>query len=135
MVTFLLSTLVCASSCVCLKNSGQNRQSHTGCICLIFLHCVFSYVFSTNLDQSMQSHTGCICLAFLHCVFSYVSSKNLDQSMQSHTGCICLILCHCFYLFQVFSHWYWLNFGHYFQDFFPLPQNFDVKVCSSLNSN
>ena len=34
--TFLRTTLVCASSCVSLKNLGQSRQSHTGCICLIF---------------------------------------------------------------------------------------------------
>ena len=66
-VTFLLST--CASSYVSPKNFGQSRQSHTGCICLIFLHCGCSNVFSNHLPEWMHSHTECIYLTFLHCVF------------------------------------------------------------------
>ena len=35
----------------------------------------------------MHSHTGCICLAFLHCGFSYVSSNGLPE-LHTHIGCI-----------------------------------------------
>ena len=70
MVTFLLATLVCASSYVSSKNLGQRRQSDTGCICLTFLHCVFLNVSSNGLHEKWQSHIGCICLTFLQCAFS-----------------------------------------------------------------
>ena len=91
MVPFLLSTLVCASSYVYSKNLGQSRQSHTGHICLIFLHCVFSNVSSKRLHKRMQSHIGCICWTFLHYAFSNVSSNCVHEKMHSHIGCICLI--------------------------------------------
>ena len=48
-------------------------QSHTGCICLTFLHCAFFNVSPNRLPEWMQSHSGCICLTFLHCAFSNVS--------------------------------------------------------------
>ena len=39
----------------------------------------------------MHSHTGCICLIFLHYAFSNVSSNGLHEKMHNHTSCICLI--------------------------------------------
>ena len=48
----------------------------------------FSYVSSKNLGQSMQSHTDCICYIFLQCAFSNVSSNCLPGRMQSHIGYI-----------------------------------------------
>ena len=91
MVTFLLSTLISASSCVPSKNLGQtqNRQSHTGCISLIFLQCAFSNVPSNYLPERMHSYTGCICLAFPHYALSNVSSNYLPERRYIHTGCIC----------------------------------------------
>ena len=74
-------------------------QSHTGCICLTFLHCVFSNVSSNRLPEQMQNHTGCICWTFLHCAFSNVSSNDLLEKRQSHTGCICLTFLH--YVFSM----------------------------------
>ena len=50
-VNFLLSTVVCASSCVSSKNLGQSRQCHIGCICLAFHHCAFSNVSSNGLPE------------------------------------------------------------------------------------
>ena len=38
-------------------------HTHTGCICLTFLHCVFSNEFLNWLPEKMHSHTGCICSA------------------------------------------------------------------------
>ena len=70
-------------------------QSHTGCICLIFLHCAFSNESSKRLHERMQNHSGCICLTFLHCAFSNVSSKRLHERMQSHIDCICLTFLRC----------------------------------------
>ena len=58
---------------------------------------VFSYVSFIHLDQSMHSHTGCICLTFLHCAFPNVYSKSLDQRRQSHTGCIFFRYSHTVY--------------------------------------
>ena len=40
----------------------------------------------------MQSHTGCMCLAFLHCVSSNVSSNGLYERIHSYIDCICLTL-------------------------------------------
>ena len=37
--------------------------------------CEFSNVASNCISERMHSHTGCICLVFLHCVFSNVSSN------------------------------------------------------------
>jgi len=48
-----------------------------------------SNVYSTCLPERMYSHTGCICLAFLHCAFLNVSSNCLPERMHSHIGCIC----------------------------------------------
>merc|ERR1739846_121277 len=42
----------------------ERIQSHTGCICLVFLHCAFPNVYSKSLGQRRQSHTGCIFLLF-----------------------------------------------------------------------
>ena len=39
-----------------------------------------------------DSHTGCICLTYLHCAFSNVSSNGLLGKMHNHTDCICLIV-------------------------------------------
>ena len=89
------NTSVCASSYVSSENLGESRQSHTGCICLAFLHCVFSDVDSTTLPEKMQSHIGCICLFFLHCVLSNVPSKRLPKRRHSHIDCICLTFLHC----------------------------------------
>ena len=50
----------------------KKMHSHTGCICLTFLHCVISSVFSNCLPERMHSHTGCICLAFFPlCIFKW----------------------------------------------------------------
>ena len=69
--------------------------SHTGCICLSFLHCVFSHVSSDPLPDRMHNHIGCNCLSFLRCVLSNVSSKRWHKKTQNHIGCICLIFLHC----------------------------------------
>ena len=76
-----------------LKCLLERMQSHTGCICLFFLHCVFSNVSSNCLPEMMHNYTGCICLTFLHCAFSNVSSNCLRRKMYNHTGCICLTTC------------------------------------------
>ena len=65
-------------------------HSHTGCICLAFLHRAFSNVSSNGLPEKRQSHIGCICLAFLHCVFSNGSSNGLYEKMHSDIDCIYL---------------------------------------------
>ena len=67
----------------------ERMHTHTGCICLTFLHCAFSNVSSNGLYEQMHSHIGCIYSSFLHCVFSNVPTKHLHRRMQSHTGCIC----------------------------------------------
>ena len=43
----------------------------------LFSQCVFSCVSSNCLLERMESHTGCICLTFLHGGFSNVSSYGL----------------------------------------------------------
>ena len=48
----------------------------------------FGNVSLKQLYERMQSHTGCICLTFLHCAFSNVSSNCLPEKRQSHIGCI-----------------------------------------------
>ena len=55
----------------------ERIQSHTGCICLVFLHCAFPNVYSKSLGQRRQSHTGCI---FFVCVIRW-SSKCLYVGM------------------------------------------------------
>ena len=112
------------------SNESSNRlhelkQSHTGCICLIFPHYVFSNVLSNWLLKRLHSHIGCICctffhcvfsnvpsnclpermynhmlhwLTFLHCEFSNVLSNALPEQMQSHIGCICRTFLHCVFL-------------------------------------
>ena len=70
-------------------------QSHTGCICLTFLHCVYSNVFSNRLPVKMQSYIGCICLTFIHSVFSNVSSNCLPEKKHNYTGCTCLTFLQC----------------------------------------
>ena len=74
-------------------------RSHTGCICLTFLHCAFSSVPSNRLSERMHSCIGCICLTFLQCAFSNVSSNCLAERMHSHTGSNCMAFPRC-----VFSH-------------------------------
>ena len=59
------------------------------------LICVLTCVFSNCLHHWMHSHTGCICLAFLHCVFSNVSANRLPEQMHSRIGCIYLAFLHC----------------------------------------
>ena len=70
-------------------------QSHTGCICLSFLHRALLNVSSHGLHHMRHSHIGCICSTFPHCVFSNVSSNCLPERMQSHIGCICSTFLHC----------------------------------------
>ena len=59
----------------------NQRHSHTGCICLTFLHCGFSGVSSNGLPERMHSHIGCICLTYLHCVISCVYLDRLSDGM------------------------------------------------------
>ena len=98
-------------------------HSHTGCICLTYLHYVFLnkssnqpvnafsqklhfllssivcfYVFWNCLLEKRQSHTDCNCLIFLHCVCSNASSNSPFEKMHSHTSCICLTFLQ--YVFQ-----------------------------------
>ena len=70
-------------------------HNHTGCICLIFLHCAFSNVSSNGLPERMHSHIGCISLTFLHCVFLNVSSMYVDQRRHNRIGSIVLPFPHC----------------------------------------
>ena len=48
---------------MCLQMAGlqpEGIQSHTGCICLVFLHCAFPNVYWKSLGQRRHGHTGCI---------------------------------------------------------------------------
>ena len=70
-------------------------HNHTGCICLIFLHCVFSNVSSNCLHMRMHNHTGSICLSspqfwlpspelqYCHKIFSSHSCLDYAPSLQS----------------------------------------------------
>ena len=97
-------------------------HSHTGCICLSFLHCVFSNVSSNCLLEWMQSHIGCIYMIFLQCVFSNVSSKRLHAKMYSHTG---------YTLSYLWRFPHLLCSNHDFQKF--LPFLFFTLDCASPN--
>ena len=66
------------------KGLLERMHSHTGCICVAFLHCVFSFVSSNDMSVRMYSRIGCICVAFPHCAFLNVSSRRLDERMHSH---------------------------------------------------
>ena len=115
----VLKVSACGDECfstfsyVSSKNLGQSMQSHTDCICYIFLQCAFSNVSSNRLSEKWQSHIGCICSTFLHCVFSNVSSNCLRGETQSCIGCICLIF---LYLYLCFSrehlHWHPFHWSH-----------------------
>ena len=48
----------------------------------------FSNVFSNGMTGRMQSHTSCICPIFLHCTFSKVSSNCLPERRHICIGCI-----------------------------------------------
>ena len=126
-----------------------------------FPHCGVSNDSSIHSAQSMHSHTGCICLSFLHRVFSNVSSNRLRDMMHTHIGCICLIflcplslslkpdwLCFycnllvqnfdpfpaykkrvvfCNYCFQLKAHWFWTvgtEIESESQNRFPRPRKF-----------
>ena len=73
-------------------------HSHTGCICVAFLHCMFSYVSSNDMSVRVHSRIGCICVGFPHCAFLNVSSRRLDERMHSHIGYNCLTSLHCAFL-------------------------------------
>ena len=99
-------------------------HSHTGCICLTFLHCGFSNVFSKRLHKRMHSHTGCICLIFLQCVFSNEPSDGLHERMHTHIGCIGLISFlghgHPLPLLRKLQYWHCFHPNHDCQDVDPL---------------
>ena len=128
------------SGCICLiflhcvfsyglsKNLGQCIQSRTGCICLTWLNCVFSNVSSKHLHKRMHNHIGCICLTFLHCVFSDVSSNCLHERMHNHIGCICLAFLHCFHCFSS-------SFSLYLFAYSFIYVNYDSKkiFCANLS--
>ena len=80
---------------VCPQTAYKRMQSHTGYICLIFLHCVFSNAPSNCLPEKMHSLIGCICLIFRHCVFSDVSTNHLHVKMHNYTDCICSTCLQC----------------------------------------
>merc|ERR1711947_20943 len=54
--------------------------------------CVFKCLHK-ELGSEWQSHTGRICLTFLHCAFLNASSKHQLKKMQSHIGCNCARHC------------------------------------------
>ena len=99
-------SLKCAFSNVSSNWLPTRMHSHTGHICLAFLHCVFSNVSSNCMPTRLYSHIDYICLAFLHYVFSNVSSDCLPGMMLSHTDCICLTFLHV--SSNVFSNCVWL---------------------------
>ena len=70
-------------------------HSHTGFICLTFLHCVFSNASSNVLPERRHKPISCIYLTFLHCVFSNVSAKQCHRQLQSRIGCIFFTFLHC----------------------------------------
>ena len=87
----------------------QSMHSHTGYICLTFLHCAFPNVYSKSLDQRRQSHTGCIFLAIRHRVFSKASSNRLPERRLIHIGCIYLAsstVCFQMSVQSVWIRWY-----------------------------
>ena len=88
-------------------------QSHTGCICLTFLHCEFSNDPSNRLHNRMHSCIGCICLTFLYCVvlnssgFSHLHPSNQSNHFQGFAPFpLCVVFCPncCFKLIQIY-HW------------------------------
>ena len=72
---------ICSTFNVCFQMFPLRMLSHTGCICLTFLHCAFSNVSLNCLHKRMRNYTDSICLTFLHCVFSNVSSSCLPLRM------------------------------------------------------
>ena len=66
--------------------SGQN-VSLEGCK-LTLVTLFFSYVSSNGMTGRMQSHTSCICPIFLHRTFSKVSSNCLPERRHICIGCI-----------------------------------------------
>ena len=75
------------------KHLDQNTHSHTGYVCLAFLHCAFSNVSSNGLQQKMHSHIGCICLTFLHCALSQVSSTCIITLVAFDFSPLCVFRC------------------------------------------
>ena len=75
----------------------ERMQNHTGCNCLISLHCVFSNVSSKFLHRWMHNHTGCKCLFFSNEFFSSSneSSNCLPERLRNHSVYICLTFPHC----------------------------------------
>ena len=71
--------------CVIKLSDQEVALSHQ----LHLLDCVFSNESSNCLHELKQSHTGCICLIFPHYVFSNVLSNWLLDRLHSHIGCIC----------------------------------------------
>ena len=71
--------------CVIKSSDREVALSHR----LHLLDCVFSNESSNRLHELKQSHTGCICLIFPHYVFSNVLSNWLLERLHSHIGCIC----------------------------------------------
>ena len=101
-------------------------QSHTGYICLTFLHCVFSNVSSNRLHEMMHNHIGCICSTLLHCVLSNVPSNSLPWRMYIHIGCIYLAWRHYLCFFQRVSYY------QFYQNLYSNPyfHEFDIFLHS-----
>ena len=122
-------------------------HTHTGCICLAFLHCALSNVHPKRLPKKMRSCIGCIYLAFLQCAYLNVSSNHLPYMLQSYTGCICLtsyqFLSLSFYIvivftqvknFKIFIHHYYPRYKWEKKERWTLNlSTTDVLVLPNLN--
>ena len=83
-------------------------HSHTGCICMAFLHCVLEHDQSSPFSQRMRNHNrDCTCLAFVRCLSLYASSNCLPGMMQNHIDDICLVSLHYVLLNVSASHLHW----------------------------
>ena len=69
----------------------------------------FSNIASKHMHGRMQSHTGNICMTFLHCVFSNVFSNRLHEKWHSHIGCIFLL--YSTVSFQMWPQCTWIRAG------------------------
>ena len=114
---------VCIFKCVFEYSMHFTMRSHTGNICLIYLHCVFSNEPLTRWPKWMHSYIGGSCLTFLHCGFSNESSNNLALRMHSYICCI--------YSAFLLTHWsHLLDFSPLciFKCFFKLPASLDADA-------
>ena len=87
--------LACVSSNACLNQQHGKKHNYSYRIGFASLPCGFQYVFSMNKRRRTESHTGCICTIFLQSGFSNVSSIGLPEQTHSHIGCISMIFVCC----------------------------------------